>query len=31
MRPAIGKAFSFWIVGAFALVALLAPTSSVAA
>ena len=31
MKPGIGKAFSFWMVGAFALVALFAPTTSVAA
>lgn len=31
MKPNIGKAFSFWMVGALALVALLAPTTSAAA
>lgn len=31
MKPTLGKAFSFWIVGALAVVALLAPTTSAAA
>src|SRR5690554_4547128 len=31
MKPGIGRAFSFWIVGAIALVAFLAPVASVSA